>query len=635
MRTSATGTQHLLAPSPRSAPERAGLLVGTALAFAAAAATHAHAWNFTNVTSAAGFNYAHGYSGVVSEARRSAGGVAVGDYDRDGWYDLYVVRGNIGPNLLFRNLGNGTFAEVGAAAGVNINAAYGSGPTFGDYDGDGWLDLIVGGIDPTLPRLFRNQGNGTFTEVTGGCGISTILNTFSCTYGDYDHDEDLDLFLSHWGPIGSPDHLWRNNGNGTFTSVDSDADLTILGDEGADYSFTGNFADIDGDRYLDLLVASDFERSKVFLNDGDGTFTNVTSGVITDENGMGGTVGDYDNDGDLDWFVSSVWDPNGVPEGNWGVTGNRLYRNTGTGVFEDVTTAAGVRKGWWGWGSSFADLNNDGRLDLIHVNGWNTTEFDRDSTRLFVANTNGTFTEMSYTLGLRDVGQGRGVACFDYDRDGDLDVFIANNGSGPAFFRNDGGNAAKYLCVRLAGPPPNTEGIGARIFVTAGGVTQMREIRCGNNFVSQDPADAHFGLGAATVVTELRVEWPDGVTTVLNALAANQHLVLDQNATGVSADTGSPPLESAIQLFGGAPNPFGASTSIRFRLPRRSDVSLRVYSIAGRHIATLAEGARAPGEHRVDWDGRDAAGRLAAAGPYVVRLESPAGAVSRRLTLVR
>jgi len=611
------------------------VLVLAVLALAVFAPSFAHAWNFTNVTAAAGFSYAHGYSGVVGEARRSAGGVAVGDYDRDGWYDLYVVRGNIGPNLLFRNLGNGTFQEVGAAAGVNISAANGSGPAFADYNGDGWLDLVLGGIDPTRPRIFRNQTNNTFTEVTSTCGISTIFNTFGCTFGDYDLDEDLDLFLTHWGPIGSPDHLWRNNGNGTFTSVDSDAGLDILSDEGADYTFTANFADIDSDGDPDLLVAADFDRSKVFLNDGDGTFTNVTSAVISDENGMGAAVGDYDNDGDLDWFVSSVWDPNGDPEGSWGVTGNRLYRNTGAGVFQDATTAAGVRQGWWGWGSSFADFNNDGHLDLLHVNGWNTVEFDRDSTRLFVANGNATFTEMSYTLGLRDVGQGRGVACFDYDHDGDLDVFIANNGSGPAFFRNDGGNALKYLSVRLAGPAPNTEGIGARVFVTAGGVTQMREIRCGNNFVSQDPAEAHFGLGSATLVTELRVEWPDGVTTVLHGIAANQRLVLDQNATGVSPSAASAPADAAIQLSAGAPNPFRASTTLRFRLPQHSDVSVRVYTVAGRRVATLADGPRAAGEHRVEWDGRDAAGRFASAGSYVVRLESPSGAVTRRITLVR
>ncbi|MFN0151970.1 MAG: FG-GAP-like repeat-containing protein [bacterium] len=593
------------------------------------------ALNFTNVTSAAGFIYAHGYSGPVGEARLSAGGVAVGDYDRDGWEDVYVVRGNIGPNLLFRNLGNGTFQEVGASAGVNISGAYGSGPTFGDYDGDGWLDLIIGGADPTQPRLFRNLGTGAFADVTPTCGISTLMNTFSCTYGDYDIDGDLDLFLTHWGPIGSPDHLWRNNGNGSFTSVDWDAGLSILGDEGADYSYTGNFADINDDGFPDLLVAADFERSKVFINDGDGTFTNVTTGVISDENGMGGAVGDYDNDGDLDWFVSSIWDPNGVPEGSWGITGNRLYRNAGGGVFQDVTTATGVRQGYWGWGSSFADFNNDGHLDLVHVNGWNALEFERDSTRVFISGGDATFTEQSYVLGVRDVGQGRGVACFDYDRDGDLDIFIANNGSAPLFYRNDGGNALKYLSVRLAGPSPNTEGIGARVFVTAGGVTQMREIRCGSNYVSQDPAVAHFGLGSATLVSELRVEWPDGVTTVLNGLAPNQRLVLDQNVTGVSPGSGSTPLGSAFELVGGAPNPFGASTTIRFRLPHRADVSLRVYSLAGRHVATLVDESREPGEHGVDWDGRDGAGRLAAAGPYVVRLESAAGAVSTRLILAR
>jgi hypothetical protein len=594
----------------------------------------AHALTFTNVTSAAGFNYTHGYSGTVGEERRCAGGVAVGDYNNDGWDDLYVVRGNIGPNLLFRNLGNGTFQEVGASAGVNINAADGSGPTFGDYNGDGWLDLMIGGVGTTTPRLYRNQANGTFTEVTVASGISTFLSTISCTWGDYDRDGDLDLFLSHWGPIGSPDHMWRNNGNGTFTSVDSEIGLNILGEEGSDFTYTGNFVDINNDDWPDLLVASDFGRSKVFLNDGDGTFTNVTSAVISDENGMGAAVGDYDSDGDLDWFVSSVWDPNGVPEGNWGVSGNRMYRNTGNGVFEDATTAANVRQGWWGWGASFQDFDNDGRLDLLHVNGWNTVEFDRDSTRLWFQNAPGTFTERSFEMGLRDVMQGRGVGCFDYDHDGDLDIFIANNQQSPTLYRNDGGNAMKWLEVQLTGPAPNRQGIGARIFATANGVTQMRELRCASNYVSQDPAVAHFGLGNALVVSELRVEWPNGAVTVLNGIGANQKLVLNPTATGVAGATDAS-AAPAIHLGGAAPNPFSDETRVRFRLSHPGSLAVRVYDVSGRLVTTLVQGAQPAGEREIAWDGRSEAGAHAPAGNYFLRLDAPSGVQTQSVTLVR
>jgi hypothetical protein len=591
------------------------------------------AMTFTNVTTQAGFNYSHGNTGGFNEARYSGGGAAVGDYDKDGWEDIYVVRGNVGANLLFRNLGNGTFFECAAAAGVSIANAEGCGPAFGDYDSDGWLDLIIGGTTNTPPRLFRNQGNGTFTEVTSQCGITASANTFSCAFADYDKDGDMDLFLAHWGPLGTTGHLWRNNGNGTFADADLDAGIEILGDEGGDYSYTGNFADIDDDGWLDLLVAVDFARSKVFLNDGDGTFTNATTAVISDENGMGSAIGDYDNDGDLDWFVSSIWDPNGVSEGNWGVSGNRLYRNNG-GVFVDATTAAGVRQGWWGWGSSFADLNNDGRLDLVHTNGWITSEFERDSTRVFLSNGNGTFTERSYELGVRDVLQGRGISCFDYDRDGDLDLFIANYGAPPVFYRNDGGNALNWLDVQLAGPPGNTQGIGARVYVVSAAGSQMREMRGGSNYVSQDPVVAHFGLGSANVATLVRVDWPDGEVTILNGIAANQRLVIDQNGTAVAGGAVGA-AGAAVSLAGAWPNPFPEGTKVRFALARAGSVTVSVYDLAGRLVANVLDEPRPAGEQDVTWDGRNGVGARVAPGRYVVSVATASGRAARPVTVLR
>jgi hypothetical protein len=210
-------------------------------------------------------------------------------------------------------------------------------------------------------------------------------------------------------------------------------------------------------------------------------------------------VGDYDNDGILDWFVSSVWDPDGPAGENWYASGNRLYRGRGDGTFDDVTDAAGVREGFWGWGSTFADFDNDGHLDIFHVNGWYSSsaaaQFLMDPSRLFVANGDGTFTERSAEVGLNDTGMGRGVVAFDYDRDGDLDLFVAN-GQGPSrLWRNDSPPGNHWLGLRLRGRAPNTEAIGARIWVRTGGTTQLRELRAGSNFESQDPAEAHFGLG--------------------------------------------------------------------------------------------------------------------------------------------
>jgi hypothetical protein len=480
--------------------------------------------------------------------------VAAGDYDGDGWVDLYVVRGDIGPNLLFRNRGDGTFEEVGAAAGVALSGVRSSGPLFADLDGDGRLDLVVGGVEGTPVSVFHNNGDGTFADVTTASGLvlpagPPTRDTFGVTAGDYDRDGDLDLFLTHWlsaffnFPDASSYHLWRNNGAGVFTDVTLAAGITPLGPSDNFNSFTANFADIDGDRWPDILVTGDFRTSRIYRNNRNGTFTLANDfTVITDGNGMGGAIGDYDGDGDLDWFVSSIWDPNGVAEGNWDVTGNRLYRNRGDGTFEDATDAAGVRVGYWGWGSTFQDFDNDGNLDLFHVNGFGradipeTAEFIADPSVLFVGNGDGTFTERGAALGVADTDEGRGVVAFDYDGDGDLDLFVHNSEGPGRLYRNDEGNAGNWLDVALHGRAPNTEGIGARVRVTADGRTQLRELRAGSNYVSQDPAVAHFGLGAARKVN-VEVVWLDGTRTVRERVAANQRLVLEQPPPGVDEQT--------------------------------------------------------------------------------------------------
>jgi enediyne biosynthesis protein E4 len=497
-------------------------------------------FGFTDVTSQAGFNYSHGFmsGGPGNEPQRISGGVAAGDYDKDGWVDLYAVAGDGGSNLLFRNLANGTFQEVANSAGVDVQGVIGAGPTFADYDGDGYLDLFIGGVFPLEEvLLFQNNGDGTFSDATSASMLDAVTKrfTFSAAFGDYDMDGDLDLFMTHWAsgstsPEESSEHLWANNGDGTFTDVSVESGITQTYVGKVDFSFTPNWSDINNDGYLDMLIAGDFGTSQVFINQTDGTFLNTTSDVIDDENGMGATIGDYDNDLDLDWFVSSIYDPNGVAEANWGVSGNRLYRNNGSGVFENVTVPAGVEHGFWGWGSCFADLDNDTYLDLVHVNGFSTgsaVEYFEDPTRVFMSNGNGTFTERAQQLGLDDTGQGRGIVCFDYDKDGDIDIFIANNDQPPRLFRNDGGNTNNFINIKLNGLPPNTEGVGAKIIITASGKSQIRELRAGSNFVSQNPVYAHFGLGSSEVVEDIDIEWLDGSSTNLQDVAANQHLTVE------------------------------------------------------------------------------------------------------------
>jgi len=513
-----------------------------AVALGPAAADAGLDWRFVNATAEAGLQYEHGYRETfLSEAKATAGGIAAGDYDGDGRIDLYLVRGDIGPNLLFRNRGDGSFDEVGADAGLALDGSFGAGPHFADVDGDGDLDLLVLGVEGTPPALFRNRGDGTFENTGASFGSG---DAYSAAFADVDRDGDLDLFLARWAtylPEGPAGMLWHNRGDGSF--VDATAGSGLGGfvapfpEFPEDLNFTPNFADIDDDGWLDLLLAADFGTSKVFRNNGDGTFRNVTSAVIDDQNGMGAAVGDFDNDGDLDWFVSSIWDPDGRPQGGfWGVTGNRLYRNRGNGTFEDATDAAGVRHGYWGWGSTFADFDNDGHLDLFHTNGWGdpedfrVAEFLLDPARLFVANGDGTFRERSQDLGLIAVRQGRGVVAADYDGDGDLDLFIANNSGPLKLFRNDGGHG-NFLAVTLAGSARNTRAVGARVWArpsTGDGPTQLRELRSGNNFASQNPTRLHFGLGAVTRV-DVTVRWPSGSLSTLRDLPANGHVRIEES----------------------------------------------------------------------------------------------------------
>jgi hypothetical protein len=604
-------------------------------AAALVAARSAAAVQFTDVSAGSGANVLNdNVGGWQTEAQKGIGGVAGGDYDNDGWIDLYVVAGDAGSNYLLRNNGDGTFSDVAAAAGVALSGQLSSGPMFGDFNGDGWLDLYVGGIEISPPLMFRNNGDGTFTDVTAAAGLAQTRPTWSATLGDYNNDDHLDLLLSHWKRANQPagGHLWRNNGDETFTDVGLGAGIVGFANpnDGYDYSLGGNFADIDDDGWDDILWAVDFGSSRIFHNNGDGTFADVTdTTVVTDENAMGTAVADYDHDGDLDYFVTNIYNP---PANK---TGNRFYRNNGDGTFYDATDETGTRDGLWGWAASFQDFDNDGWLDIFHVNGFISSTYANDNSRLFMSNGDGTFTEGAAAAGAADSSQGRGIVCFDYERDGDVDLYIQNSGYRSVLLRNDGGNAQHWLDVKLTSDGPNTEQIGARIRATAGGVEQTWVLRCGTNYVSQDPAEAHFGLGAATVVDELTVEWTDGQSTTLTAVPADQRLVLAHPGAGpVDAPVADGrPASGGVRFLGAAPNPFGAATGIRYQLARPGPVRVRVHDSAGRRVRILDQPSRPAGDHAVAWDGRDDAGRPVAAGVYWVEVRS--GDQSARGKVVR
>ena len=476
----------------------------------------------------------------LSDARRFSGGVAAADYDADGDVDLYFVGGETDPNHFYQNQGDGTFVEIAEDIGLT-HTDWGSGPAFGDIDGDGDLDLFVGAVEDQPYYLYENRVNqeGKFIDITSTSGINlTTSNTVGATFYDYDRDGFADLFLAHWDngyvPGKDTQTVWRNNGDGTFTSwsIQSGiAEALVEGD--IDWTFTPSFTDIDGDGDGDLLFASDFNTSQVFINNDDGTFTNVTDReVIIDQAGMGSAVGDYDNDGDMDWFVTSIYVLNGE------LFGNRFYRNGGTGNFEDTTEATEVDDGGWGWGSCGMDFDNDGYLDIAHVNGW-TIQNDKDHTseqiRFFHNNGQGelSFEEKATAVGLINTGQGRGIVCFDAERDGDIDIAIANNSpTGIVFYRNDTSNDNHYLDIQLEGGGSNRLGVGAHITVTTNNMTQVRELGGYNNFVSHNPYEVHFGLGSATSA-DISIRWPDGSVSESLDVEADQFVTITQSSTNL------------------------------------------------------------------------------------------------------
>ena len=480
------------------------------------AAISAGGWNFSDQTASQGLQYTHVRSVAAVPADEVSiiySGLALGDLNNDGWDDIFAVTGagsaQSNPNKLYISNQDGTYTESATSWGLSNSDYRNSGPIIMDFNGDGWRDLLIGSAGAGgLSRYYENNGDNTFTDRSGFTGL-TNADTFSISASDIDNDGDLDIALTRW--IFYTDQLiWLNDGNANFTDVTK----SILSDAPPHRStFTAGLVDMNNDYNVDLLMTSDFSDSKFYLGNGS-TFQLTNAPVINDENGMGGAYADYDNDGHLDWFVSSIYDQDGISEANWGVSGNRLYRNNGNGGFVDATDSAGVRDGLWGWGSCFADFNNDMYLDLYHVNGFpvdgvlgiDETDFDNDPAKMFINDGDGTFTEMAAALGVADTGQGRAILCFDNDQDGDLDILINNNDQQSVFFNNNLSNSNHWLQIKLQQPGTNMDAIGAKVYVFAGGVMQMREVIAGGNFGSTVWTTQHFGLGSNTTAA-VSVHW--------------------------------------------------------------------------------------------------------------------------------
>jgi len=485
------------------------------------------------------------------------GGGAVGDFNNDGWPDLFVVGGGDGFDHLFINDGDGTFTERASEWGLATDLYRGNGAAAGDYDNDGWIDLFVTSLGPRGEfarngdhRLYRNNGDGTFSNVAEEAGLEEnqlFPDGYSPVWGDYDLDGDLDLLICGWELVPNTDlapgtRLFRNLGDGTFRDVSQESGILDFGVRG----LSAVFADMDGDRYPELLVAGDFGTSRYFANRRDGTFTGINPlrpGRDGAYNGMGSAVADFDRDGDPDWFVTSIypaWDSAGPP-------GNRLYVNASRGVgdhrLKTLPESGGVNDGGWAWGTVAIDFDHDGWSDILQTNGWrhdcedpnqnpNFPEcYEDEATYLFRNRGDGRFVDVAQRIGLDHQLQGLAVVQFDPDRDGDMDVAIFTNGDRLYFFRNDvSGPGHNWLQVRLDTSAVSAlapQGIGSKVTVESGGKRQVGFLTGGSNYLSTSEAVLHFGLRSVETLDRVVVDWPDGGRTVLEDVAANNDLTID------------------------------------------------------------------------------------------------------------
>ena len=519
-------------------------------------------------------------------------GAAWADIDGDGDHDLYFANLD-GPNRLFRNDG-GNFVDI--TAGPAGDAGAGTGVAFADYDGDGDLDLYLAKFGPN--RLARNDHGGWAIE-TYDEPIADPNSGGGVAWADYDLDGDLDLYLSNFGQA---NRLMRNEGAGVF------ADATAFPLDNTDVGECVTWGDFDGDGDPDLFLANRGQPNLLARNEGGGVFSDATNAALADSGrSQGAAWGDYDNDGDLDLYVCNSDQP------------NHLYRNDG-GVFVDVTTPP-LDDTNNGHGAAWADFDNDGDLDLFVAN-------DGQENKLF-RNDGGEFVDVGVGYGAVDFT--KGVAGGDYDLDGDVDLYLTNIGAN-TLLRNDwaDGTGNHWLQVDLQGRGMNTYGIGARVIAVDGARRQLREVRCGSGYLSQDSLTAEFGLGAATIVDSLLVRWPSGEWQVLENVVADQRVKLYEPVVTASSEPGvRSPLRGTL-----APNPFNPRTVLRLKASVEGPLRVEVVDIAGRRIAVLFDDFVTAGLHEISWNGRDEQGQRVASGIYRIHAISAEGELSRGGVLV-
>ncbi|MCP4634602.1 MAG: T9SS type A sorting domain-containing protein [candidate division Zixibacteria bacterium] len=543
-----------------------------------------------------------------------SGGVSWIDYDNNGFLDLFVANAQNQVDFLYHNDGGGNLIKI-TSGDIVQNTNRSSGNCWGDYDNDGDIDLFISSQGGQDNILYRNDGDGNFYRIYDGVIVEDGGDSHHSTWGDYNNDGFLDMFVANGGfTTNGVNFLYRNEGDGSFIKIE-DGDLVNT----TGRTFGGNWGDYDNDGDVDIFVAHwNDEDNNLYRNDGIDGFVALTEGDIVHDGGssIGSNWGDYDNDGDLDLFVA-----------NWGDQDNFLYQNNGNGTFTAITDDVVVSDGGQSWCGCWGDYDNDGDLDLF------VTNYDQDNF-LYSNDGDGSFTKIIDGEIVNDRGLSSGAACCDYDNDGDLDLFIANWVNQDNYFYENIGNGNNWINIRCIGIESNTSAIGAKVRIKAvingNSYWQLREITSNAGLRSQNSLNAEFGLGDAMIIDSLVIEWPSGIIDSYDNISGNRFItaVEDDGYTSVVNDNSEHPIR--FIMLSNYPNPFNSSTNIRYLLNEDSSVKLEIYNLQGQKIALLFEGYQRTGFHQVKWNANDFT-----SGIYFYKLSIGNNSSTKRMLLLK
>ena len=507
---------------------------------------------YQNITEATGITFQHsiGDDELTNLVESVGGGAVFLDYDQDGHIDLYLSNGafldgfsegqpKTLTNHLYRNMGDGTYEDVTKGAGVG-HEGFGMGMSVGDYNNDGYPDIYITNYGPNV--LYHNNGNGTFRDVSKQAGIAGNACSVGAVWLDYDNDGLIDVYVGNYiqfdpdydfyyapdgfpGPMAydaEPDVLYHNNGDGTFTDLTKE--MGVFFPEGR--AMGVGIADYDNDGYTDIYVANDHMVNYMFHNEGGKTFkeVGVMSGVAFNQVGEG-TISmavdfaDFNGDGLIDLFVSDD-------------AYCSLYENQGDGLFTEMSYNSGIAVATAqhvGWASSFIDYDNDGDKDIFKINGELKHLYGQED-QIFENQGDGKFEDVSVERGpyFKEALVGRGACFGDYDNDGDLDAYIVNLNDRGVFLRNDHGNDKNWLLIKLVGQASNRDGVGARVIVVTGDLTQMDQKKSSSGYLSQNDPRLHFGIGDHKKIDQIIVYWPSGKVQELDNLEAKQIITITE-----------------------------------------------------------------------------------------------------------